>query len=450
MLVNVSKDNHPVRPIRFVVVMLCACVLSPQVFGQETKEAYELAQNKQTLALKRLNNPLLKPEIVLGFKAIERDYRNILRGGTNGRNEKELDILRRGIEYRIFTLSDSDIQADSRRFGIANQTLQRELAGAGNPAQMPNPQQRQQFRELVYTEAMKLFKTMLNEGNFLARSAAVQRLLDLEAVPKRGQARLKMFADVHLVYLSILRDPKQPDSIKAITASAIRVYLQKADAVSTVELQFAEAILSELARPNLSAAYQISLLQALEEIRVPRRVSGKKEPLIICGMANLMTDQTADIQVRCRAARVMGRCGWDRQIKYNVLAWAVADLTTETALLFNQAKNKNDPKWGRCGWSLYTAFHHEGRQEVQGKGPGPLPKGFLNRDPASTVVRDAYANGVPVMAHLMFNNNAVGARIVGPLFGWANKNRPKSLIYDPSCPAFPVKQPAGGAAQQGG
>lgn len=426
------------------MVLLCVCATSPHALGQQPKEEYERAQSKRTLELKRLNKPLLTPEIFSGFKSIEREYKNLLRAGTNGRNQKELTMLRDGLAYRILTLSDGDIQADSRRFSTANTTLSRELAGAGNPAQVPNAQQRQAFRELVYRESMPFVMKLLNEGNFLSRSAAIQRLLDMESVPARGGARMRMFDDVHKAYIAVLMDPEQPDSLKVIAASAIKVYLQKADAVSTIELALAEAMVAELDRPHLSIAYQINLLQALEEIRAPRQVAGKKEPLIYCTMANLITDRAKDIQVRCRAARVMGRTGWDRQIDFDVLAWAAADLTTETALLFNQAANKKAPKWHRCGWSLYTAFHHENKKEVDGSGPEGMPKGFLNRAPQSKIVRDAYTNGVAVMAHLMFNSKPVAARDVGPLFKWTTQNKPANLVFDPTCPPLkPAAKPAG-------
>lgn len=435
MLVNVSIESHRVRRIRLLVVMLCACVLTPQVRGQQTREEYEKVQNRQTLDLKRMNKSLLKKEIVLGFKGIEDKFRDILRGGTNGRNQKDLAILRQGLEYRIFTLSDSDIQSNPKRFTTANETLGRDLKGAGNITQMPNVQQRQQFRELVFKESMPLLKRLLNEGNFLARTAGLLHLLEMESVPKRGQTRLRMFDAVDEAFLEVLRDPKQPDSVKAVATTGITTYLQKADAVATIELSVAQALVNEIGRPHLSTGYQINLMKALENVRHPRLVAGTKEPLIYCAMTKLMSNQSVDIQARCRAARVMGRAGWDRQVDFDVLAWAVADLTTETAGLFSKAQNKQHVKWARCGWSLYTAFHHETKKEIEGKAPGPLPKGFLNRAPQSKIVRDAYVNGVPVMGSLL-SNKQITARQVSPLFKWVAANKPKNLKFDAACPPY--------------
>lgn len=437
MLVNVSENNHTVRRKLLLVTMLCVLSVASQVEAQDqTKEGYERAQMKEVLRLQRLNTELLTPELVLGFKKIDKEYRDILRNGINRRNQKQLAVLREGLTYRIMILSDSDIQKDAGKFVTANSTLQRELLQAGNKAAIPNDAQRQQFRELVYTEAMPLLNRLLTEGNFLSRSAALQRLLDLETVPARSQGRMRMFDDVDDVYIRVLSEPTQPDGVKTMAATAIRTYLQKADAVSTIELAFAEAIVKELARPHLSVAYQINLLHTLEFVRPPRLLAGKKEALIYCAMAQLIKDRNVDIRVRCRAARVMGRVGWDRGISFDVLAWAVGELTIETAVQFNGAGDQKHPKWAQCGWYLYTAFHHENRNETQGKPPSEMPKGFLNRAPASKVVRDAYANSHAVMAHLMFIPQDVKPQNLTPLFKWVQGSKPANLKFDPACPPF--------------
>lgn len=440
MLVNVSENNHTVRRTPLLVAFVCALSMAPQGFGQDAapaaKTEYEQTQAKAVKKLRRGGKSLLTPKIVLGFKAIEKSYRDLLRNGTNGRNQKQMAILREGLAYRILTLSDPDIQQDAPKFNTANTTLQRELLQAGTKAAIPNAAQRQQFRELVYREAMPLLQRLLSEGNLLSRSAALQRLLDLESVPYRSQGRMRMFEDVDEIYVQILGDTEQPDAVKTLATTAMRSYLQKADAVSIIEIAFGQAIIKELARPHLADAYQINLLQTLEYVRAPRLLAGKKEAFIFCAMAKLIKDRSNDIQVRCRAARVMGRAGWDRSIKFDVLAWAVGELTIETAVKFNAAPNKKDPKWAYCGWYLYTAFHHENRVEKEGKPPSPMPKGFLNRAPASPVVRAAYANSHAVMAHLMYFTQDIKAQNLAPLFKWVQASKPANLLYDAACPPF--------------
>lgn len=442
MLVNVSDYNHTLRRAPLLMALVCVMFTSSEGVGQDpdaastAKADYEHAQMKAVQNLRRTGKSLPTPEIVLGFKKIEKEYRDLLRNGVNARNQKEMAILRAGLTYRVLMLSDSDIQMDAPKFRTANTTLERELLQAGSKAAIPNAAQRQQFRELVYAEALPLLKRLLAEGNLLSRSAALQRLLDLESIPQRSQGRMRMYDDVDEVFAQVLGDPEQPDAVKTLAATAMRTYLQKADAVSTIEIAFGQAIIKELARPHLSDAYRINLLQTLEFVRAPRLLAGAKEAFVFCAMAELIKNRDIDIQVRCRAARVMGRAGWDRSIKFDVLAWAVGELTIETAVQFNGSKNKKDPKWAYCGWYLYTAFHHENRNETDGKPPSDQPKGFLNRDPASTVVRDAYANSHAIMAHLMFLQQDINPKNMGPLFKWVQASKPADLKYDAACPPF--------------
>ncbi|MEZ6125456.1 MAG: hypothetical protein R3C49_20100 [Planctomycetaceae bacterium] len=158
-----------------------------------------------------------------------------------------------------------------------------------------------------------------------------------------------------------------------------------------------------------------------------------------------MTNRTLDLQVRCRAAQVLGRCGFDNQTNLDILAWSVADLTVETAFAFSGGNtNRNNPMWAQCGWSLYSAFHHQVTAEAAGSPPS-LPKGFLNRAAKSQVVRSAYTEGVGLMAHLMFNRSPAPKAELGKLFTWVQANRPANFTFDPACPALPA--PAAPAQQ---
>ena len=453
MPVHASENDRYARLCTSLLVGVCLLWLSAQgataaAASQQppTKEEYELDQSKRVQNLKRLNNSLVTPEIFAEFKAAERQYRNILRTGTNGRVPKEMAELRAGLKYRVLTLSDPDIQAKPGTFEASNKNLFRDLSGAASQANVPNAQQRRQFRELLCSETMPLLQQMLTEGNLLARTAALQRMLDLEVVPPRGGARMQMYDKVDKVYIQVLADSKQPDAVKTVAASCIKTYLQKADAIPQIEIALAEAIAKELDQRFLSPGYQMALLQALEEVRAPRQLVGKKAPVVYCAMAKLMTNRSIDIQVRCRAARVMGRTGWDGKMSFDTLAWATSELALETAFLFNNSNAKQDPKWAYCGWYLYTAFHHEDAPGAIGNAPS-LPKGFLNRAPQSPLVRAAYTNGVGLMAHLMYSNNKpVAANEFGPLLKWNSANKPANLMFDPACP--PIQAQAGPPAPE--
>lgn len=411
----------------------------------QNRNEYERFQSRQVQKLKRLQTDLLTGKVISDFKRQEREYRAVLRTGTTVRNQQEMDILKVGLAYRIYSLSDSDIQGDPQLFPAYNTSLSRDLASAGPAAMMPNAQQRKVFRELVCSTAMPLLEQLVKEGNLLARTAALQRMLDLEVVPARSQGRMEMYSTVDDAYVNVLRSPEQPDAVKAVAASCMKIYLQKADAVPQIEITFAQAITEELERSFLSPAYQITLLQALEEVRAPRTFVGRKPPIAYCTLVKIIADRDADIEVRCRAARVLGRTGWDNQLNLDVLAWKTTDLVAEAAFLFNQSPDKKAPKWAYCGWYLYTAFHHETGEEAKGKGSG-MPKGYLNRAPDSAVVRAAYTSSIAALAHLMSSNQPMPARAYGPAIKWSTDNRPADLTFDPACPPIPMASPAAGGA----
>jgi len=411
------------------------------------EKEYQQRQSNEFLKLKRLSKPLFEPGLFNQFKGIEKEYRDAIRKGVNRTNPKELEAMQAGLRWRTLQLSDPDIQSDIQAFTASNKNLQRDLAGAASPIFISNPKERARFREMVCQETMPLLTKLVNEGNFLARTNALQRMLDLEVVRPKSGVRTEMFAGVDDELIKVLTDPKQPDAVKAIAASSIKVYLQKAGAAERVEIALAQALAAELKRPFLSAGYMTDLLQAMEEVSAPEQVVGNKVPVVHCAMAELITDRTRDIRVRCRAARVMGRAGWNTSLNYDVISWKVADLTVETAFEYNRSRDKKDPKWSYCGYHLYLSFHHLTSAEASGNPPA-LPKGFLNRSPKSEKVRAAYTTALPVMMELIAGPKVTDTAL-RPLFGWVNKNKPANLNFNANCPPFKQLN-QGGAAQPAG
>lgn len=408
-------------------------------------EAYQLDQRKRVQALRRMDESLLTPQILAKFQKESRDYRTLIAVGTNGRNQKELETLRTGLQYRILSMSDGAVQNDPIDRENALKNFRRDLLRAG--AQITNSQTRAQFRELVCKESLDLIRKLLT-NNFLARSFALEILPDLEVVPPGNQTRMVMYDQVDEVFVEVLRDPEQPDAVKARAVNSITNYLQKADAIPQIQMALASAISDELSRPYTEVAYQVFLLAALEEVTAPRQLVAPTTAVSYCIAARLMRDKNRDIQVRCRAARVMGRTGYDAQINLEVLSWATADLVLETAARFNKDRNKNDPKWVTSAYYLYTAFHHWERDEATGRAPA-LPKGFLNRDARSEVVKKAYELSIPVISHMLMGKADVPNRSLIPLFQWTGDNKPANLKFDPSCPPL-VAAGSNGAAADGG
>ena len=384
--------------------------------------AARLVQRKLVNDLRRLQKPLLTPQIVAGFGSENRTYRGLLRTGINTRNARDLEVIRTCLKYRAYSLSDPDVQKSPGLFEAAFRNLERDLNSAGG--QIVNAADKQRFRELLCGELLPLFNELL-QNNLNARSIALELLLDFEVAPAKNNRGVVMFDQVDDVLLAVLTDPAQPDVIKTRAANVCKIYLQKADVTPQIQITLTKVLISELERQFTEVAYQNTLLAALEEISAPRELVGQKRAIVMLAATTTMGDRNRDILIRCRAARVLGRCGFDGQIEFEVLAWKVAELTLETGLRYNQAKNKQDPNWQMCGWHLYLAFHHENKR---------VPKGFLNRNDKSKLVRSGYEAALPVMLELMrMGGNMPPAAIVA-LGKWNLENKPANLKFDPACP----------------
>lgn len=393
---------------------------------------YEVLQ-KRAIQQIDLNPGFLTGKILKDYKSLEREYRTVLRQGVDKRKPEDDAALRAGLDYRTLVLSDPDVQNDATLFSGYVKGLARDVGGAVPQAMVPNASARAQQRRMICEIVFQHLQKLVTEGNFKARSAALEQLLILEVVPGRNRQRIEMYDQAHNLLIQVMQDPNQPDAVKLRAANVMKKYMQKAEAIPQIEMAFAEAIRAELNRKWLAVPYLNSLLSAMEWVRAPRKVDGDRSPVVFCSMVEVIQNKEIDLFVRCRATRVLGRAGFDRNINFEPIAWSAAELTRDTALAYFNAKNPDDPKWARCGWFLYTAYHHEGSREADGAGP-TLPKGALNRAPNSEVVRNAYKSAVPVMAHLMSNGNQkqIG-RLTGPLLEFLKGDKPANMKCDPAC-----------------
>lgn len=396
----------------------------------DPEEAYRVQQRRMVQALRRMDNSLLGPKLLADFQKSYRQYRNLLSQGTNGRSPKEMEVLKTGIAYRLFSLTERTIQEDPGDLENALKTLRRDMARAGS--QMTNNQQKAAFRDLYFTEMVEPLKQVL-QNNLIARSLAVEILPDMVVEPPGVQSRrIRMFDPVDNMLIDILNSADQPDAIKGRAANSIANYLEKSDSIPQVQMAFAQAIAAQLELPFTEPAYQEVLLSALETVQTPRQLVAARVPVQFCIAAKLMEDSNRDIQIRCHAASIFGRSGFDPQTNFDVVAWATARLGVETAALFDNAKDKEDPKWVYAGYYLYTTFHHWESSEVAEK------KGLLNRTGRSETVRQAWEKLLPVAVHMMANQTRMPRKEMFGLFQWVEANKPADLRFDSACPPFNV------------
>ncbi|MCR9199108.1 MAG: hypothetical protein NXI04_10715 [Planctomycetaceae bacterium] len=389
----------------------------------DTKPAYDAAQKQAVMQLRKTDG-LLTKEILDKFTAKSREYRDLVYRGTDGRNAAQLEVIRTGLAYKIFSLSDRAIQDDPRLLENAFTSLDRDISRAGGA--LTNADDKKRFRSLLFREAFPMIEKLM-ENNFISRSMGLELLLILEVVPGRGNTRMEMFDETHKVIVRVLNDPTQPDAVKLRAANSAKRYLERADAIPQIENEIALALAAEAKRKFVGVPYQNSLLLALEHVSAPRQLVSPRQPVALKVAVELMTDKNQPIRTRCRAARLAGRVGYDAQVDYEPVAWLVADVALETSLLYAQSKNKKDVSWQLCGWYLYTGFMAENRGERQNK------FGMLNRVPDSAVVKGSYQAIIPLVRVLLSGKGNLNAA-VGSLNKWNQANQPADLEYDPSCP----------------
>ena len=429
--------------LKALCIVTCSlCVAGSSIFAQgegkppANQREYDSAQATAVVKLHKLEG-LLSDEILTKFPSIAKEYVRIVTTGTNGRNAQELAILKSGLEFKIYSLSDLAVQEDPRQVENATKALERDIGGAGRL--IGNADDKKRFRQLMFDQAMPMLKRLI-KSNYLARSISMEMMLAMEVVSGRGSTRMQMMDGIDQVFIDVLKDPDQPDAVKIRAANSIKRYLQKADAVPQIENALADALIPELTRKFVGVEYQNYILMALESVRAPRRLVGDKSPFVLRAAVETMSDVTLHIRTRCRAARLAGQqAGLDTSVNWDPIAWKISQLALEASLRFAQAPNQADTEWKYSGWYLYLAFHHAdraGKAEI---------KGLLNRAPKSQVVLDAFKVTFDVAAYLAFGEGKL-APAIGKLDDWVTKNQPANLVYSPSCP--PIK--VGGAAAAGG
>lgn len=398
-------------------------------------EAYQVTQRRAVQKLQRMNNGLVTPEIITAYTKHFRDYRTLIRMGTNGRIPREMEILRAGLNYRVFQLSEQSIQQNQIDLENALKTIRREISQAGSG--INNAQQQLQFRELMFKEMLPLLRQLL-KNNLIARSCAIEILPDMEVVRNGPQGRITMFDQVDDVLVEVLNDPKQPNAIKLRALNSITNYLQKLNAIPQIQMSFAKAIDAQLKLPYTSVPYQEFLLVALEEITAAREVVAPKRPLVFETAVSVMQDPKRNLGIRCHAAAVLGRAGSDAQINMEPLAWAVADLTGEVGATMFKGGNAKPFTWNFCGYHLFRAYRHWDPKEEEGGSPG-YPKGFLNRDARSDMIRSAWEAAAPVIVGLVEENRGTVTKGFLGLAKWLEGNAPTNLKYDAGAP--PLTRP---------
>ncbi|MGV2334935.1 MAG UNVERIFIED_CONTAM: hypothetical protein LVR18_12745 [Planctomycetaceae bacterium] len=148
--------------------------------------------------------------------------------------------------------------------------------------------------------------------------------------------------------------------------------------------------------------------------------------------AAVMDDRSRAIEVRCLAAVGIGRGAFDNQMRFDPLAWKIAQLAADASIAFN--KDPGNAKWPNCGASLIFAFRHFSENEASAANLADR-KGLLNRASSRTIAEAAPLAKV-VGVGLIRNTEPLPIDQLKPLAEWLQANKPQNLTWDDNVPAL--------------
>ena len=387
-----------------------------------------LNEQKKTRELRDLRNPLPHPDKDTATRQ-RREYLKLLTDGYNAAADAK--TVQDQLSYTLLRATEADFVSSPSNVQQLLKELESDIQRAGS--NIGNPANQLAARKKFCTDILAVARPLLaNSLDARITGISIIKLLhEVKAV--QGGALAKIHPDALTTLIDVLAAADQPDSVKVFAAGALRHVLRNCDLIETEQFRVCDAIATELARRCTQPAYQQTLLEALFDIRRPRRTVGRPEPTVMKTFAAVLDDRSRPIEVRCLAAMGIGRGVFDNQMRFDPLAWKIAQLAADASIAFN--RDPGNAKWPSCGASLIFAFRHVTEPESSAATLTDR-KGLLNRSgntPSKTIAEAAPLVKV-VGIGLIRNTDRLPIDQLKPLAEWLQTGKPQSLVWDDNLP----------------
>jgi hypothetical protein len=379
-----------------------------------------IAQERLTRTLREMRNPIARPAEAEATKA-RREYQGLLGRGSGGASD--VKTIETHLSYLILELTDPAFLSNPINPARLIDVIGRDVQTAGRD--IANPQKQIEFRRLYCGEVLKVCRKLM-DNNLDARMAAIKivsRLYEKKAVS--GGAKAEMYIPAVAELGSILKSAEQPDSVKAVTADALREILQRCEVRVQDQFLICDALEAELKRKCTDPDYQLLLLDTALEITAPIQTIGSRDATAMRLFSAVIKDGERPVDVRCRAALGIGIGAWDPSatvpaMKLEDHVSAIAITARDTVIAYNSG-DLNDLRWRQCGIDLFRSFFHLSPEQATGS-PPLLPKGLLNRLSRSPKVNQLGPEIQAVAVKLIQSNQKFAPADVANLAAWINAN----------------------------
>ena len=300
--------------------------------------------------------------------------------------------------------------------------------------------------EAIVKEVPKLYKY-----HFITRLNAAILLSELNIREREPNGTPEVpYYPANAALLKLLEPPKpgakpedlQPEAVKVWAVNGLVRIAEMADTGelnAQVRHSIVETLIRELEGSGSSHYwYQMRLAEGLGRVNYLR--DRAQRATIPQALLKVLVDEKRHPLVRAEAAQALGRIQYDSKVNASLIAADIAKFAVEVGN--NALKKPPTPEWGPniklLAVKLYMAFKPINKDE--------RPRGFglLNTNKTSAtggvtpaenpVVKQAYAQVLPLVTALIKDNLAAVPGIVTRIEAWLKANPPKDQRVSPEMP----------------